>query len=270
MDFITLIIALSLYQVVRPGSWLQHDKWLNSLDERLREFLHNRFVSAVALLLLLMIALSWALAELEGWWFGLVPIAFAVGMLLWSLGHDDYHTELERQLAVETAEAIATSQESIKLWMPRENTFATEVAADSEEHASTRRLVLYSGYARWFPPVLYFLLFGPAFAVAYRAVALLAAKETATSEVIYNNILFYLDWLPARAVAATFALAGNFTAVTRTDFSGLLLSAKGAPSILETVANASLDQVDLKAQSELLYRCSGLWLLGILLLFVLS
>lgn len=278
MDLITLIIALSLYQVVRPGSLLQRDDWLYRADERLSAVLENSLLRAGALLLLILLLLGWTLAELEGWWFGLVPITVAVAMLVWALGHDDYHTELERQLAAkednptatETTNSSATGQQKSSLWMPEEDTFAPDAAALSREHNSLNRRVLYAGYARWFPPVLYFLLFGPAMAVGYRAVSLLAAKEADRSETVYNNILFYFDWLPVRAVAATCALVGDFTAVFRANVGELLLSTKGAPELLEIVANASVDQVNLKTQSELLYRCSGLWLLLIVLILVLS
>jgi AmpE protein len=65
---------------------------------------------------------------------------------------------------------------------------------------------VYRGFARWFPPILYFWLLGPFAAAVYRLVELSNTGSNGRFEVAQN----VLDWLPARLLLLTFSLLGDF------------------------------------------------------------
>ena len=64
----------------------------------------------------------------------------------------------------------------------------------------------YRGFARWFPPVLYFWLLGPFGAAAYRLVVL----ANTDSEGRFDAAQRLLDWLPSRVLLLTFCVLGDF------------------------------------------------------------
>lgn len=81
------------------------------------------------------------------------------------------------------------------------------VGATSEPLAvRALRDLSYRGFARWFPPVLYFWLLGPFGAAAYR----LTELSNARSEGQFDAALKLLDWLPSRLLLLSFAVLGDF------------------------------------------------------------
>ena len=64
----------------------------------------------------------------------------------------------------------------------------------------------YRGFARWFPPVLYFWLLGPFGAAAYR----LTELSNGRSEGQFGAALKLLDWLPSRLLLLSLAVLGDF------------------------------------------------------------
>ena len=79
---------------------------------------------------------------------------------------------------------------------------------DSGEARGPRALrdFAYRGFARWFPPVLYFWLLGPFGAAAYRLVAL----ANTDSDGRFDAAQRLLDWLPSRVLMLTFCVLGDF------------------------------------------------------------
>ena len=69
---------------------------------------------------------------------------------------------------------------------------------------------------RSFAVIFWYALLGPVAALAYRQLAL-AAEHARTPAVADNagQLRHAFDWVPVRLLAASFALVGNFVAVTR-------------------------------------------------------
>lgn len=68
-----------------------------------------------------------------------------------------------------------------------------------------------------FGPVAWFIVFGPAGAIAYRVAALLDEQWGARTDAEFGDFgrfasraFYWLDWVPARLSAASFAIVGNF------------------------------------------------------------
>ena len=86
----------------------------------------------------------------------------------------------------------------------------SESSADREPGEARGQRALrdfaYRGFARWFPPVLYFWLLGPFGAAAYRLVVLANAEIEGRFDVAQR----LLDWLPSRLLLLTFCVLGDF------------------------------------------------------------
>jgi AmpE protein len=254
MSYLALIIALALQQVVSANSVLFSRVWLERLDDSLADMLSAPGLR-LALTLLLPLALAfWILGELDNWAFALPALAASVLMLLWSLGNDDYHTALERFVGRVDHDPAGAGECLDVLWMP-------DVVEDGD--AAQQRLV-YAGFSRWFPPVLYFVLAGPLAAFAYRIVASLVARDRAPL-----GLLGLLDWLPSRVLSVSFALTGDFLAVMAALGHNAAWSKASASQLLVQTASAACGEASgLRGLADLLYRCAGLWILALSLAFL--
>lgn len=289
MSFLALIIALSLHQLIRPGSAVQRDSWLLQWEQRLSTAFGQSALALVLTVAVPLLVLVWLLSTVDSWLFGLVELLGVAALLLWSLGREDYHTALECCVARQAGH-VHGNQVAERLWAPPsddedgrdgfdDSSVETEETAESvvasaddgrgdEDSAADEAdwereqevlTLVYGGYARWFAPVFYFVLFGVVGAVLYRGVAILARSERDSR---YLTILAALDWIPSRLLCLTFALTGDFLAVTQSRVVSGWLSTTSAAELLATAAGvACASPGSARAVGDILYRSSGFWLL---------
>ena len=260
MKFLAMLIALALHQLVQPGPRAgdaQLLAWEHWLSGRIASPELRALVAVLAPLTLL----YWVLAVLQGWLFGLPTLLAWATLLLWSMGREDYHTATERFAALRDAgddEGAWLCAQSV--WSPQPLPAESATAAEAIEHCEQR--LLYCGFQRWFAPLFWFLLFGPLAAVAYRSVQLLAVARDGRM----RAALGWLDWAPARLLALSFAITGDFVAVAR---SARFPRREPAPALLRRAALASSGNVlSARTLRDLLYRTAGLWLLVAALLII--
>ncbi|WP_277053107.1 regulatory signaling modulator protein AmpE [Zestomonas thermotolerans] len=134
--------------------------------------------------------------------------------------------------------------------------------------------LLWQGFQGFFAVIFWYALLGPLAALAYRLLALTCehARQPALRERAVQ-VRHGLDWLPARVLALSFALVGNFSAVIRTVLHELLnwdipaarlvtQAGQAADDLPEPqpgeVGVASLDQL-----WQLLIRAAVLWYAGL-------
>ena len=129
---------------------------------------------------------------------GLAEALIGVALLYFAWGRGDYPTDLEKFLARARVGDVEGAQMLLS---------DASVGATSEPLAvRALRDLSYRGFARWFPPVLYFWLLGPFGAAAYR----LTELSNARSEGQFDAALKLLDWLPSRLLLLSFAVLGDF------------------------------------------------------------
>jgi AmpE protein len=261
MTFLAMIIALSLHQVLREGSPLQRDTWLYRWDSFVAGMIGASGVRVALVLAGIALLTGWLLSATQSWLFGLPELLLTAGLLVWSLGRDDFHTALERYQARIASGAPDASEALAGLWMPRErgDTYETNEAGDDDEELRCFQRLSYAGYSRWFAPLFYFLLVGPLAAVLYRVLVILAAADR---DSVYQRCLGWIDWAPARLLALSFALTGDFIAVSQRAPLRHLTDATPAAVLLQELASTACgERYGARALGEILYRSAGLWLL---------
>jgi cobalamin biosynthesis protein CobD/CbiB len=171
-----------------------------------------------------------------------------------------------------------------------------EVARVSIESALVR------AHRHVFGPIAAFVVLGPGGAVLYRTAAILAVRwgargdpDSADFGEFARRSFFWLDWVPARLTAASFAIVGNFEdavycwrtqAVAAGDFDDALLIASGGGAIGVRLGGGALredgdtrfrpelglgDEADvdyMQSAGGLLWRALVLWLFLIFIVTV--
>ena len=215
MNFLVLLLVLWVekfsagrLRIQQDGPWLQ---WLTASSGRLPWFtLALAVLLPVALLGLLVLALE-PLAY--GWL--LLPVHLLV--LVYSLGRGDLLADLGP-----FRDAWRRGDEQAALHVA-ERDLGLEADAEAELLERVRAYELWQAYQGFFAVIFWYALLGPLPALAYRLLALTAERATDTAVAERAAQLRHaMDWLPVRVLAASFALVGNFSAVSHAVLHDLL------------------------------------------------
>lgn len=210
-------------------------------------------------------------ALLTPWLFGLPFWIFAAAVLFVCMGPESLPRLAERYSALPETNARQVAQ-------------SLDVDIDSAPDAFgiLRDSLIIKALEQLYGVLFWFLLLGPAGAVAYR-VAVVARRQGRREghghAEAAERLLGILEWLPARLLALSFALGGAMDEAFggwRTGAAGqafpidsrlrLLSAARGALRIPWT--SAAGDSLQLAATRRLLRRTLALWLAGLALLTV--
>ena len=277
MSFLVLVLAVWIekfsalrQRVQRDGRWLRQ---LARLESSAR--LGKQPWLILALLVLLPVALlGLLLLVLEPLAYGLLALPVHLLVVIYSLGRGDLLGQLGpfrdawRRGDLQAAEHVAERDLGI--------------GADSGEQLLERVQghLLWQAYQSFFAVIFWYFLLGPVAALSYRLLALAAehSQQPALAERA-AQLRHAFDWLPVRLLAASFALVGNFVAVSRVMLHELLNWNISAAQLIEKTGKVageipapvagpeginSLDQL-----WELLLRAAVVWYAGFALWTVL-
>lgn len=212
MSFLVILLVL---WVEKFSAWrlrIQQDgPWLAQL-QRLQQggFQQAPWLCLALLVLLPVLVLGLLLLVLEPLAYGWLALPVHLLVLIYSLGRGDLLAALgpfrdawrrgDAQAAYHVAERDLALQ-------PEEG---SELLVQVQGH------LLWQAYQSFFAVIFWYLLLGPMAALAYRLLALSAehAQQPALRERAVQ-LRHAFDWLPARVLASSFALVGNFVAVSR-------------------------------------------------------
>ncbi|KXG79577.1 regulatory signaling modulator protein AmpE [Pseudomonas mosselii] len=130
--------------------------------------------------------------------------------------------------------------------------------------------LLWQAYQSFFAVIFWYFLLGPSAALAYRLLALtMDHSRQPALQTLAGQLRHAMDWLPVRVMTVSFALVGNFVAVTRVMLHELLdwhVSAGHLVAKVGRVADDIPEEEDrqrglerLDSLWELLLRCAVLW-----------
>lgn len=235
MTFLALIIALVLERLSPLEDWLDGGGWFDRWQGQLASLGLGGGLQAVFSVGVPVVLAHLVLNALQPLLFGLAWMAAAVLLLLYSFGRSNLGAFQERyrsQCRREDFQAawLATSSE-FKWFEPKEQLDAILI------HERIQQGFLYENYQRWFAVLFYFLLLGPLGALAYRLLYM-----TYEGEASRQHILFYVDWVPVRLLAAAFTLTGNFVASADELWDALRAPGMSSSEVLFTVAMAATGQ----------------------------
>jgi AmpE protein len=270
MSFLVLVLAVWIEKfsalrrrLQRDGGWLRELAKLES-SPRLGK---RPWLILVLLVLLPVALLALLLLVLEPVAYGLLALPVHLLVVIYSLGRGDLLAELGpfrdawRRGDLQAAEHVAERD--------------LKITADTGEQLLERVQghLLWQAYQSFFAVIFWYFLLGPVAALSYRLLALAAEHGTAPALVERAGQLRHaFDWLPVRLLAASFALVGNFVAVSRVMLHELLSWDISAAQLMEKVGLVAAeipppvvgaDGINsLDRLWELLLRAAVLWYAG--------
>ena len=214
--FLAIVLALVIAHAApdfarwRDFGWLQAaaQRWMAGAGERSSA---HRLVWLALLLVVLCLVVQALLAHVL---FGLPAFAFAVAVLYYSWGPRDLDADVDAVLKAPDGDRREAAAQALRP-DPALQPLPLEAAPLVEATFN-------SALSRWFGVLFWFVVLGPAGALGYRSVQLLARNVTlrpamteSQSEALERTARL-LDWVPAHLLAFTLALVSDFDAVVAT------------------------------------------------------
>ncbi|RON65070.1 regulatory signaling modulator protein AmpE [Pseudomonas fluorescens] len=277
MSFLVLLLALWIekfsalrHRVQRDGGWIRE---LNKLEssERLAK---QPWLVLTILVLFPVALLALLLVVLEPVAYGLLALPVHLLVVIYSLGRGDLLGGLGPFRDAWRREDLQAAAHVAKRDL--------DICADSGEQLLDRvqEHLLWQAYQSFFAVIFWYFVLGPVAALAYRLLAL--AEEHGHNPALVERaaqLRHAFDWLPVRLLAASFALVGNFVAVSRVMLHELLNWNISATQLINKVGLAAgeipppvvgpegINTLD--CLWELLLRAAVLWYAGFALWTVL-
>jgi AmpE protein len=211
-----LVVVASAYALPdlsrwRDFSWLQ--VWAAQATRTRGDGTATRFPVGLIPLLLVILCLLIQFA-LQRVLFGLPAFAFGVVVLFYCWGPRDLDADVEAVLKAPDSERRRAAAQALRTGSPG--------ASLPLEAAPLVEAAFAAALSRWFGVLFWFVVLGPAGALGYRVVQLLARQAEFAAEVdagqhaLLERAALVLDWAPAHLIALTLALVSEFDTVMRT------------------------------------------------------
>lgn len=207
---LVLVAARTLPDLARLRDFAWLKAWLASWSGNGRE----RAAPALVVPIIVVAVCGLVQVALSGWLFGLPAFAFAVAVLYYAWGPRDLEEDIGRVLQAADADRRREAAQALRP-EPADRTLPTDAACLVEA-------TFQSALSRWFGVLFWFAILGPAGALGYRIVQLMARTPVFRDELsasdrnLFERIALALDWAPAHLVALTLALVSDFDPVVRT------------------------------------------------------
>jgi AmpE protein len=274
MSFLVLLLAVWIEKFSALRRRIQHDgPWLNQLsrlESNPRSAKRPWWILMVTVVLPLVV-LALVLVIVGSVAYGWLALPIHLLVLIYSLGRGD----VKATLGSFRDACRRGDQEAAVLVAERD----LGVQAENEEQllGGAQTYLLWQIYQGFFAVIFWYFVLDPVAALAYRLLAL-ASEHGRTPALVERatQARHAFDWVPVRLLAASFALVGNFVAVSRVMLSELLnwnISASRLISKVGCVAGevpapvVGVEGVNsLDVLWELLIRSAIVWYVGFALI----
>ena len=259
MSFVVLLLAILVEKFSGFRQRLQQDGgWLRELYRlEANPKMANKAWWALIILIVLPVAmLGLLLLVLQPVAYGLLALPVHLLVVIYSLGRGDLLAGLGpirdawRRGDLQAGAHVAERDLGI--------------CADSGEQLleKVQSHLLWQAYQSFFAVIFWYFLLGPVAALSYRLLAL-AAEHGKNPELVERaqQLRHAFDWLPVRLLAASFALVGNFAAVSRVMLHDLLSWDMGAEQLLNKAGCAAAEIPVPQAGPEGVASLDTLWAL---------
>lgn len=214
MYFIAILVAyvLERHRGIFPN--IQRDQWFFRLRDFCKPWMTRLGIPALWQALLIIAVPCVLLVQVEdsidGMAFGLPTLVLLVTVLVYSLGRGDIEAQLEHYLDHWRSGDLQSAWHVAQGFSPTSKVVDAATAEQLQHYAG--EALLYRIFERWFCVVFWFALIGAWAALAYRLARLYgkpADPDTQSGQLA--PLVAAMEWLPARLLALSFALAGNFS-----------------------------------------------------------
>lgn len=269
MSFLVLLLVLLVEKfsgwrakVQRDGWWLG---WLDIVGG-VKSLLAQPWLGLLVAILPPLLLLALLLTLLEPVAYGLLALPVQLLVVVWSLGRGDVLH------AIGPFRDAWRREDAQAAYHVAERDLGVQVQADGDDDllAVVQGTLVWEAYQAFFAVIFWYALLGPVAALAYRLLAIAAeqGRQPALRERA-AQLRHAFDWLPSRALVLSFALVGNFVAVTRTLLHDLLAWDVPAARLLARAGYVAEDfnegglgakgVASLDALWQLLVRSAVLW-----------
>ena len=277
MLLISLLLAVFLKQFWEPSNPLHYDDWMTRYQEQLKRNLAKLSVTKPAIifaigLLIPVVAVALLNAALNSE-SKISHLIFAAAVLLYSFGRGEFTQHITQFIVAEAKQDWSRAIEVAKKLHCE-----TSTLSQNDWHGLNTRFLSqasYLGFERFFAVVFWFVVLGPAGALAYRLTQLWLQRFP---DKTVAHWLWIIEWPAIRVLGLTYAVTGNFggciNAWKKSAFSQsqssqavLLDNMLGALAVDETLAQSQeVTRRELEALQQLLSRTLWCWLgvIGIL------
>ncbi|RML65232.1 AmpE protein, partial [Pseudomonas syringae pv. maculicola] len=213
MSFLVLLLAVLIEKFSALRQRVQRDEpWLNAFARREASPRTSKrpWLTLALLILVPVLLLQLALTIIGSVAYGWLVLPIHLLVLIYSLGRVDLIAVLgpfrDACRRGDAQAAVHVAQRDMR------------VEADNGEQLlqGVQGYMLWQAFQSFFAVIFWYFVLGPVAALAYRLLAL-AAEHGKTPPLVERagQLRHAFDWVPVRLLAASFALVGNFVAVSR-------------------------------------------------------
>ena len=259
MSFVVLLLAILVEKFSALRQRLQRDGgWLRELHklEASPRFGKQPWWVLFILIVLPALVLGLLLVVLQPVAYGLLALPIHLLVVIYSLGRGDLlgglgpFRDAWRRGDLQAAAHVAERD--------------LRVSADSGEQLleKVQGHLLWQAYQSFFAVIFWYFLLGPVVVLSYRLLAL-AAEHSQNPALVERaeQVRHAFDWLPVRLLAASFALVGNFAAVSRVMLHELLSWDISAAQLINKAGCAAAEIPAPQAGPEGVSSLDTLWAL---------
>lgn len=257
MSFLVLLLVLWIEKFSSWRQRVQQDEfWLRALGrlERGGTTSDSPWLAIILLVgvpLLVLALLLKLLAPLAYGWL-LLPVHLLV--VIYSLGRGDLLT------ALGPFRDSWRRGDSEAAYLVAQRDLGVDGEGEATLLANVQTFMVWQAYQSFFAVIFWYVLLGPLAALAYRLLALLV--EHGQSDALRERagqLRHAFDWLPVRVLAASFALVGNFIAVSRALLHEVLSWDISAAQLAVGAARAAAETPDPLLGESGVAALDGLW-----------
>jgi membrane protein required for beta-lactamase induction len=208
MALISIILGLFLDRTFRHLHDLRDMAWFEFYAQSIQRFTGNRvpplqFILVLALPVLLLLGIQ---ILLHDFLFNLPAFVFGVAVFIYCLGPACLSTDIEAYIHARTL-----GDEDEALHYAGTITDSSASSSPDQQTSDVTRAILYVANERIFATIFWFVIFGPFGCMLYRLVSELGKQIEYDDLAEFSEFIHgIMAWVPARMLAAGYALTGNF------------------------------------------------------------
>jgi membrane protein required for beta-lactamase induction len=208
MALISIILGLFLDRTFRHLHDLRDMTWFEFYAQAIQRFTGKRvpplqFIVILALPVLLLLGIQ---IMLHGFLFNLPSFVFGIIVFIYCLGPACLSTDIEAYIHART---LGDEDEALHYAGTITDTAAS--TSPDQQISDVTRAILYVANERIFATIFWFVIFGPFGCMLYRLISELSKQIEYGDLAEFSGFIHaIMAWVPARMLAAGYALTGNF------------------------------------------------------------